>query len=224
VIVVAGAVSVATIGVAVFSVAFFAGQITFGLAVDEVGLGPGGKRPITQARLQAVALAVAAVIVAQVGRPIGEIAPGLVALVVAAGAAFALQSAFNGRINAAIRDPAAATAVNVSVGTAALVLIVGLLGIAGTLGPLAWPAEPWLYTGGGLGVTVVLSMAIATVVLGVFRATLVMLAAQMIAAFAVDWVVLGDAPTAGVVIGAFFIVVAVRLVGRHAPTVRNTSQ
>jgi bacterial/archaeal transporter family-2 protein len=215
VIVVAGAVAVGTLGVAIFSVAFFAGQIAFGLLVDRLGLGPGGRRPITRARLQAVALAVAAVVLAQIGRPVGELAPGLVALVVAAGAAFAFQSAFNGRIAAATRDPVAATAVNVTVGTAALVAIVGVLALGGSLGPLEWPSEPWLYTGGALGVTVVLSLAIATAALGVLRATLAMLAAQMITAFAVDWTVLHEPPTAGVVAGAFLIVMAVAIVGRQ---------
>jgi transporter family-2 protein len=218
VIVVAGAVAVATIGVAVFSVAFFAGQIAFGLLVDRIGLGPGGRRPVTPARIQAVALAVAAVVLAQVGRPVGDLAPGLVALVVAAGAAFALQSAFNGRITLATRDPIAATAVNVAVGTAALVAIVGVAALVGDLGPLHWPADAWLYTGGALGVTVVFSLALATAVLGVLRATLAMLAAQMIAAFAVDWMVLDEVPTVGVIVGALLIVVAVAIVGRP-PTV-----
>ena len=218
VIVLAGAVAVETIGVAIFSVAFFAGQITFGLLVDRTGVGPGGKRPITAARVQAVVLAVVAVVVAQIGRPVGEFALALVAFVVASGAAFAFQSAFNGRITLAVRDPVAATAVNVAVGTVALAAMIGILALAGRLGPLHWPAQPWLYTGGALGVTVVLSLAIATAVLGVLRATLAVLAAQMIAAFVVDWMVEHEAPTVGVVAGGVLIVAAVALVGRQATT------
>jgi drug/metabolite transporter (DMT)-like permease len=67
-----------------------------------------------------------------------------------------------------------------------------------------------------VGVTVVLSLAIATAALGVLRATLTMLAAQMTAAFVVDWVVLRKPPTAGVVVGAALIVAAVALIGRRA--------
>lgn len=214
VIVVAGAATVGTIGVAIFSVAFLAGQITFGLLVDRLGIAPGGRRPITAARLQAACLAVAAVVVAQVGRPVGDLAPDQIALVVAAGAAFALQSAFNGRIALATGDPVAATAVNVTVGTAALVTIVAALAASGGLDPLHWPAAPWLYTGGALGVTVVLSLAIATAALGVLRATLAMLAAQMTAAFVVDWTVLRAPPTAGAAAGAVLVVGAVALTGR----------
>jgi bacterial/archaeal transporter family-2 protein len=216
VVVLAGAVAVDTIGVAIFSVAFFAGQVSFGLLVDRLGVGPGGKRPVTAARLQAVVLAVVAVAVAQLGRPVGDFAPALVVFVVASGAAVAFQSAFNGRITRATGDPVAATALNVAVGTAALVIIVGVLVGAGEVGTLHWPSEPWLYSGGALGVTIVLSLAIATAALGVLRTTVAMLAAQMIAAFVVDWAVQDRGPTAGVVAGAVLILVAVALVGRQA--------
>jgi transporter family-2 protein len=217
VVVLAGAVTVETIGVAIFSVAFFAGQITFSLVVDRLGLGPGGKRPVSVQRVQAVILAVVAVAVAQIGRDAGELAPALVAFVVAAGAAVSFQSAFNARIAFAIGDPVAATALNVGVGIVTLATVVLAVAGAGDLQSPRWPGEPWLYAGGALGVTIVLALAISTAALGVLRATLAMLAAQLIAAFAVDWVVEGDAPAAGVIAGSALIVASVALVGRQAP-------
>jgi bacterial/archaeal transporter family-2 protein len=213
-IVVAGALAVETIGVAIFSVAFFAGQISFGMLVDRLGVAPGGQRPVTTARMQAALFAVAAVVISQIGRPVGEFAPALVAFVVAAGAALAFQSAFNGRIAAATGDAFAATAVNVTVGIVALAVIVTTVSAAGRVDAPHWPTEPWLYAGGVLGVTVVFSLALATAALGVLWATLTMLAAQLVAAFAVDWVVEGDAPTLGVIAGAFLIVISAALVGR----------
>jgi transporter family-2 protein len=222
-IVVAGALAVETIGVAIFSVAFFAGQISFGVLVDRFGVAPGGRRPVTTARIQAALMAVAAIFVSQVGRPVGEFAPALVALVVAAGAALAFQSAFNGRIAAATGDAFAATAVNVTVGIAALAAIVTAVAATGHVDAPHWPTQPWLYAGGILGVTVVLSLAIATPALGVLWATLVMLAAQLITAFGVDWVVEHEAPTPGVLAGAFFIVVAAALVGRPSSASRSTT-
>ena len=214
-VVVAGAVAVETIGVAIFSVAFFAGQIICGLVVDRLGVAPGGKRPVTAARVQAVALAIAAVALAQVGRAAGEFAPAAVAFVAASGAAVSFQSAFNARIASATRDPVAATAVNVTVGTTALALLVSALAATGAIDAPHWPTEPWLYSGGALGVTVVLSLAVATAALGVLRATLATLAAQMTAAFIVDWVVQDAPPSAGVAAGGALIVVAVALVGRR---------
>ena len=213
-IVVAGTLAVDTIGVAIFSVAFFAGQISFAALVDRLGVSPGGRRPVTRARMTAALVAVAAVVISQVGRPVGEFAPALVALVVAAALAF--QSAFNGRITEATGDAFAATTVNVTVGITALAAIVTVGAVAGRVDAPQWPAEPWLYAGGLLGVTVVLSLAIATPALGVLWATLVMLASQLVVAFAVDWVVEHDAPTPGVLAGAVLIVVAAALVGRPA--------
>ncbi len=211
-IVVAGALAVDTIGVAIFSVAFFGGQITFGLFVDLLGIGPGGRRPVTAPRIQAAIAAIAAVAGSQLGRPVGEFAPALVALVVASGAALAFQSAFNGRIAATTGDAFAATAVNVVVGFIALLAIVAVLALRGDVTAVAWPTDLWLYTGGFLGVTVVVSMAVATRALGVLGATLALLAAQLIAAFAVDWMVDDVTPTLGVIAGSFLIVVAVALV------------
>jgi transporter family-2 protein len=213
-VVMAGVVAVQTIGVVIFSVAFFAGQITFGMVVDRLGLGAGGVRPIVATRAQAAVLAVAAVVVSQFGRPVGEFSPALVAFVFAAGAASAFQSGFNGRIAGAVGDPFAPTAVNVTVGVAALASIVGALAAAGRVDTPTWPAEPWLYTGGVLGATIVLSLAIASASLGVLRATLAMLAAQLVTAFVVDWVIDDDPPTAGVMLGTVLIIGAVILVGR----------
>ena len=213
-VVLAGALTVETIGVAVFSVAFFAGQLATGLAVDRLGVGAGGKRPVAPARIQAAVLAIVAVVVSQIGRPVGELAPGLVALVVLAGAASAFQSAFNGRIASAVGDPFAPTAVNVTLGLTALVLVTAAGAATGNIAAPDWPSEPWLYAGGFIGVTIVLSLAIASAALGVFRATVAMLAAQLTAAFVVDWVVEHRAPTPGVLAGALLIVGAVALVGR----------
>jgi transporter family-2 protein len=218
-VVVAGAVAVDTIGVAIFSVAFFAGQITFGLLTDWLGLVPGGRRPVTAARIEAVALAVAAIALAQLGRSDGEFELALVALSVAGGAAVAFQSAFNGRIAWAIGDPFAATFVNVTVGTAALICLVGALAVTDRLGGLDFPSEPWLYTGGALGASIVLSLAVATAALGVLRTTLTMLGAQLVTAFAVDWLIGGDAPRAGTVTGAILLVAAMALVGRGSVVV-----
>lgn len=220
IVVLAGAITVETIGVALFSVAFFSGQIAFGLVVDKLGVGPGGRRPVTRARLLAVVLAIVAVGVAQIGREPGEFAPLMVAFVVASGAGVALQSAFNARISAATGDPVAATAVNVAVGTAALSIVVAGVAAMGRIGSPQWPSEPWLYVGGALGVTIVLSLAISTSALGVLQATIAMLSVQLITGFAVDAAIAGDAPPAGVVVGGILIVGAVALVGRRpAPVV-----
>jgi len=213
-VVLAGVVTVERLGVAVFSIAFFAGQMSFGLLVDRLGIAPGGRRPITGYRVASVVLAMAAVGLAQVGRPVGELAPAFVVFVVAAGAASAVQSACNGRITSAIGDPVAATTLNVVVGTVCLASIAAALALGGRIDSPEWPTEPWLYAGGVLGVTIVLALAAATSAIGVLRTTLAMLAAQLIGAFLVDWVARDEAPTFGAIAAALLIVVAVSLVNR----------
>lgn len=215
-VVLAGVVTVERLGIAVFSIAFFGGQTTFGLAVDRLGITPGGRRPITRARVVSVVMAMTAVGLAQAGRPVGELSPGFVAFAVAAGAASALQSACNGRITSAIGDPVAATALNVMVGTVALASIVAGLAVVGRVDEPHWPTEPWLYAGGLLGVTIVLALAAATSAIGVLRTTLAMLAAQLIGAFAVDWAARDAAPSGGALAAAVLLVFAVSLVNRGA--------
>jgi transporter family-2 protein len=216
-VVLSGVVTVERLGVAVFSIAFFAGQMTFGLVVDRLGIAPGGRRPVTQARVASVVLALVAVGLAQAGRPFGEVSPGFVAFVVAAGAASALQSASNGRITVAIGDPAAATALNVVVGTLCLASVAGVAALAGAIDSPTWPTQPWLYLGGVLGVSIVLALAMATAAIGVLRTTLAMLAAQLVTAFLVDWVARDQAPTSGGIVAALLVVVAVSLVNRPTP-------
>jgi transporter family-2 protein len=113
-----------------------------------------------------------------------------------------------------VGDAFAATAVNVVVGLAAVGATAAYVAGTGRLEPLRWPPEPWLYAGGLMGVTIVLCLAIASASLGVLRATLAMLAAQLVTAFVVDWVVQDEPPTPGVIAGAMLIVVAVILIGR----------
>lgn len=215
-VVLAGVVTVDTIGVATFSVAFFAGQVASGLVVDAVGLAPGGRRPVTAARFVASALALVAVAISQLGRSSGEVEPALVAFVVLTGVAVSLQSAGNARMARATGDAIAATAVNVVVGSVALCAIVAAGAIGGGDRTLSWPGEPWLYLGGVLGVGIVLSLAVSTASLGVLRATLAVVAAQLIAAFAVDGVVDGTSPRAGAIAGALVLVGAVALLQSQA--------
>lgn len=216
VVVLSGVLTVETIGVAVFSVAFFAGQITAGVLVDRLGISPGaapdGDAAGTDRRLLAAGIAVVAVVVAQLGRDVGDLAPGLVAFAAAAGVAASLQAAFNGRITSTIDDPVAPTAVNVVTGTVALAAVVATLAVAtDELDALDWPGNPLLYTGGALGVTIVLALAVGAAALGVVRMTLTMLAAQLVAACGVDWIADKDAPTPGVVAGSALVLAAVRL-------------
>ena len=219
VVVMAGAVAVETIGVAIFSVAFFAGQITFGLLADRMGVGLGGVRPVGAAHVQAALRdrRRRRLTDRTTGRRVRAFARGLRGR---RRCGICIPIRVQRTIAGVVGDAFAAVAVNVVVGLAALGATVAVLAATGRLGTLHWPTEPWLYTGGLLGVTIVLSLAIAAGALGVLRATLAMLAAQLVTAFVVDWAVQGEPPTPGVIVGAALIVVSVVLVGRRPGSTR----
>ncbi|MFV2098851.1 DMT family transporter [Micromonospora sp. LOL_014] len=87
-----------------------------GSSMIALGLAPAGQLAVSGPRVAGAVLGVVAVAVAQLGRPVGQLAVGLVAVAVVAGLAVAVQSALNGRV-AAASSTTAATVVNFAVAT-----------------------------------------------------------------------------------------------------------
>lgn len=187
------ALTVATIGVAVFTIAVVAGQTSSSLLVDRAGVGPAGPQPVTGRRAAGAGLAIAAVVLA-VSRRIGApLTMWLALMPVLAGAGTAWQQAVNGLVAAAARRAGPARAgmlpaalVNFSVGTAALVTAAAVeLGLRGGL-PNPMPATPWLYVGGPLGVLAVGVAAAIVPITGVLLLGLGAVAGQLIGALLID--------------------------------------
>lgn len=197
--------TVAVLGVALFTVATVAGSTGAGLIVDKVGLGPGGRVPVTAWRVVASVLAVVAVWVGSGGRDdVGAVSVPFLLLALAAGAAGAAQVAVNGRVSTATRQPLVATLVNFVVGLATLLLIV--LGQwlltpdrVGSMQPVA--EQPWLLVGGAMGVLFVAGSAWSVRALGVLLLSLIVLAGTLVGAVAVDVVV----PTDGASVNAYLL-------------------
>jgi transporter family-2 protein len=185
-----GAAAGPVIGVALFTVGMVAGQTGGGLLIDRVGLGPGGRRRMSAARLAGAAMAVLAVGVARLGAGGSAAAGGTVLALllasVAGGAAIAGQQAVVGRLQAFTGDPTIVVAVNFLVGTAALTLVVAGAAVTGRGWPQHWPAVPWVYLGGALGIGVVGTIALALPALGVLRAGLVVVAGQLAGGMLLD--------------------------------------
>jgi transporter family-2 protein len=199
--------TVAALGVSVFTVALVAGQSLSGLFVDRAGLAPGGKRPVTVTRLTGTLLTMVAVLIA-VSTHLG--APATIALAILpllAGASSAWQSAMNGRVRQASGGVLPTTFINFVVGTTALV--VAFLVWGAPFAPL--PSEPWLYLGGILGMTFIGIAAAVVRHIGVLLLGLGMIAGQVAGAVAIDWLVPGGAgtPTAATLIGAALTLAAV---------------
>lgn len=210
-IVVIGPFVVPALGVAVFTIAQVAGGSLGGLAVDRAGLAATGRLALTLPRVVGALLGIAAVTMAQLGRPVGDLAVGLVLLSVAGGLAVALQSALNGRVAAAI-GPAAGLAVNFAVSTSVIAAVGALAGALATRP--SWPTQWWLYVGGVFGVGIVLALLVGVRAAGVLRTGLALVAGQLGGALVLDVAVPGGAGVRlPVLAGAVFTGAAVVVAG-----------
>lgn len=192
------------VGVALFSVAFVAGQTLSSLLVDLVGLGPAGKVALSGLRVLSAVLALAAVATGVLGGA-STTAPWLLLFPFAAGIGLGWQHAVNGRVRAAASSAPAATLLNFAVGTAVLLSLHLPRGAALPV----LPAEPWLYLGGPLGVFQVAVVAIVVRWTGVLLLGLGLIAGQMVAALALDLVNPAVDLSAGAVVGAALSLLAV---------------
>ena len=177
--------SAAALGVALFTVAVVAGQTISGLVLDRVGIGPGGRRPLTAARLVGALLALAAVTWA-VSAQFGGSAPvWLMILPFIAGLGTGWQQAVNGQVRAVAESALSATFVNFAVGSVVLVvLMLGHWSLAGL--PKHLPTEPWLYVGGALGCVFIGVTALLVRITGVLLLGLATVAGQLAAALLLD--------------------------------------
>lgn len=192
--VVGQAVSVPVVGVAVFTVAIVAGQVTSSLVVDRLGAGPSGVQPITVPRLCGAALAVVAVLVAMSGRFDGNVALWVALLPALAGVGVAWQQAVNGRVAAVAGAALPSALVNFVAGTVALVVALAVsLALRGL--PRSLPGEWWLYLGGPLGAVLIGIAAVVVRVTGVLLLGLGMVSGQLCGAVLLDLVLpTGRAP------------------------------
>lgn len=191
-------VTIAALGVALFTVCVVAGQTGNSLLVDRLGLAPGGVRPVTAARVLAALLTVVAVGVGVSDRwDQGSFRVAFVLLVAAAGAAAAFQQAFNAQVARVAESVPVSSLVNFVVGLLALavLLLVGHLVTGHALPALPSPLSGswWLYLGGPMGFAYTIGLALVVRTLGVLVFGLCAIAGQLTGAVVLDVV----APTQG---------------------------
>jgi transporter family-2 protein len=225
--------TVATIGVAVFTVATVAGQTSSALLVDRAGVGPAGPQALSVRRIAGAVLALVAVVLALSHRLGASQVLWPAVLPALAGAGTAWQQAVTGRVAAAARRAGPARAgmlpaalVNFLVGTVALaVAAVVEIVIRGLPRPL--PAQPWLYLGGPLGVLFVSLTAVIVPITGVLLLGLGAVAGQLVGAVLLDLFLPAghDQLTATTLIGTALTLVAVVVIalpGWHRAGRRRT--
>lgn len=174
-------------GVALFTIAFVAGQTLGGIGVDVWGIGPAGRKRITRERLAGAVTILAAVVLA-VTPSITAGSDGtalLLLLPFTAGLVNGLQTVMNGMQTAHYRNFVPATFINFAVGLIGLGLILLVQGIIAG-GWATPPLEAWLYLGGPLGVLIVGGAASLAKHLGVLLTSLGMIAGQLAGALLLD--------------------------------------
>lgn len=209
-------VAVGTIGVALFIVAFTAGQSLSSLVVDHIGFGPGGAQRASTGRAVAAAFAIVAVLLKaldQIETGATWLTLGLAVLAFATGVAQAVQQALNGRVSKVVGSPAT-TWNNFLVGTTALLVLLAVsFLVEGHVGPL--PTTAWLYLGGVLGIGFIMVAAIAVHAYGVLVLGLCMIAGQVVTAEVLDVidpaVEVGPLGIAGGIVALVGVVVALML-------------
>ncbi|MFC9920022.1 DMT family transporter [Agromyces binzhouensis] len=177
--------AVGVLGVALFTVAIVAGQTLGGVVFDAIGLGPGGRRPLSPTRIAGAALALVAIGWAVSAQVAGDVPLWLMLLPFSAGIGASWQQAMNGRVRTASTSALAATFMNFLVGTAVLVVV--MLAHAASVGwPTAFPTAPWLYAGGAVGCVFIAAQAVLVRRVGVLVLALGLVAGQLAAALALD--------------------------------------
>ncbi|MBK0865881.1 MULTISPECIES: DMT family transporter [unclassified Saccharopolyspora] len=200
----------ATLGVALFTVAVVAGQVSSGMVVDRLGLGPAGPQRVTPPRMIGGVLAVIAVVIAVSAKLGGSAASWLILVPALAGIGVAWQQAVNGRVKQTADSAASAAVINFGTGTAALAVAwVAELAVRGL--PSSLPTAPWLYVGGFLGIFVIGGSAVLVHYTGVLVLSMGMVAGQLLGALVLDLVVPapGTHVAASTLIGVLLTFVAV---------------
>ena len=194
-------ITVPTTGVALFTICVVGGQTVSSLIVDKVGLSPSGKKRITLPRVIAAIATLISVVIAvypDLKSSTFRFLPLIAAVIVGTGVS--VQQALNGRVKA-ISNSAFATAwMNFFMGTIiiSIALAIKLLGGA-TIGKL--PTNPWLYTGGSLGLIFIAVSAYIIKSLGILNFILLNVTGQLFGALACDWI----APTHKGALNAYLI-------------------
>ena len=220
--------TVATIGVAVFTVAVVAGQAASALLVDRAGIGPGRPQPISVRRACGAAVALVAVALAVSPRLGVPHTLWMSLLPVLAGAGTAWQQAVNGLVAAAAQQDGRprmrmlpAALINFAVGTAALAAGAAV-DLAARGAPAAFPAQPWLYLGGPLGVLAVAASAAIVGRTGVLLLSLGAVAGQLLGSVLLDLLLPAGPPlTALTLMGTALTLVAVAVA---APPARRPAR
>jgi transporter family-2 protein len=214
---------VGLVGVALFTVGVVAGQTVSSLLIDRRGLGDMQAKPVTWQRLIGAIVAMLAVLLAASSELRGDVPFWVLLLPFVSGLGVGGQQAVNGQVRSVAGSAFTATFGNFLVG-AALLLVAALIHTAVVGWPTHFPAAPWLYLGGTVGVAFIAAQTVIVRTTGVLLMGLAVLSGQLVTAVVFDLVapVQAHAIAPLTVVGAALTLVAV--VVAALPVARNPAR
>lgn len=190
------------IGVALFTIALVSGNVVGGLITDAIGLSPAGRFQLSRPRIAGSALAILAIVVAQINNGETGFAWLLITLSFLVGAGAAVQASLNTHVSAHAGNGFSMSVINFFAGTVVLLLIAVPVSLAADWNTLQFPTSWWLYLGGPYGIGLVICAVIAVRHIGTLGFALGALVGQLSIGMALDLLISGDPPTWQVVTGA----------------------
>ncbi|WP_367047605.1 DMT family transporter [Streptomyces sp. Je 1-332] len=204
--------TVGALGVALFTVAIVAGQVTGGMLFDRMGLGPAGPQRPTRRRVVGAVLVLAAVGLSMADKLGGGFPYLMLLLPLVAGVCVSWQQAVNGHVKNAAGSAYTGTFFNFVAGTGALSVIFLVHAVAVGV-PAGLPTEPYLYLGGLVGISFITIAVAAVQKLGVLLLGLCTITGQLVGSLTLDLLLPhGDTQvTTATVAGAALALAAVAL-------------
>ncbi|MFL4476452.1 DMT family transporter [Paeniglutamicibacter sp. MACA_103] len=211
---VAQAMSVGTIGLALFAVAVVGARTLSSIVIDVIGFSPAGKQPVTRIRLLGAGLLVIGAVIAAwgAGAQAAESPQALLALAFAAGAGLlvSFQQSMNSRAGKAYGSTTTATAINY-VSSSAGVLVAMALAALLRVESFGFSQAPlwWMYFAGPLGILFVVTGVTLVPRLGALLLGMGLVTGQLVGSLAMDLAISPEKVGANEIVGTLVTLAAV---------------
>lgn len=211
---VAQALSVGSIGLALFAVAVVGARTLSSIVIDMIGFSPAGKQPVTRIRLLGAGLLVIGAVIAAwgTGAQAAESPQALIALAVAAGAGLlvSFQQSMNGRAGKAYGSTTTATAINYLAAAAGLLVAMALAALL-RVESFGFSHAPlwWMYFAGPLGILFVVTGVTLVPRLGALLLGMGLVTGQLVGSLAMDLVISPELVGGNEIVGTLVTLLAV---------------
>lgn len=212
----AQAISVGSIGLALFAVAVVGARTLTSILIDVIGFSPAGKQPVTTRRiLGAIVLCIGAAIAALGTGERAQVHPGAwwgFGAALLAGLLVSFQQSMNGHSGRAYASTTVATTVNYITGVIGLGVLIGGMALLNPGAPLMTGApEYWMFLAGPLGILFVVTGVSLVPKLGALVLGIALVTGQLVGSLLMDLLIAPASVGVAEVIGTLVTLGAVVL-------------